>query len=118
AGVDLAHHAEFGSRNVAESLIAQARGSNAALIMMATHGRSGVKRMVLGSVAGEVIEMAAGNVLVVKATAEGEKILERRVHRILLTVDGSPRAEAALPVAVEYARAFGATLELVQAAPF
>ncbi|MHB8575974.1 MAG: universal stress protein [Dehalococcoidia bacterium] len=117
AGVEVSGRAEAGSRNVADGIIACARERSVALIVMSTHGRTGVRRMVLGSVAGEVIEKATSNVLVVRASAEGEREHDRTVRRILLPVDGSPRSEQALAVALEFVKIFNATLEIVQVAP-
>lgn len=51
----------------ADVVIDYARAHGADLIVMATHGRSGVKRWLLGSVADKVVRGASGPVLLVRA---------------------------------------------------
>jgi nucleotide-binding universal stress UspA family protein len=51
----------------AEVIVATAKASGADLITMTTHGRSGIKRLVLGSVAEGVITRAECPVLMVRA---------------------------------------------------
>jgi nucleotide-binding universal stress UspA family protein len=51
----------------AESIVAEARRSGADLIAMTTHGRGGLGRLVLGSVADEVLRTAPCPVLLVRA---------------------------------------------------
>ena len=48
------------------------------LVILGTHGRSGLERMMLGSVAVEVLERASCNVLVVPPTAQEETIAANR----------------------------------------
>jgi len=50
----------------AEEIVALATEERADLIIMGTHGRSGVTRMLLGSVAERVIRLAASPVLIVR----------------------------------------------------
>jgi nucleotide-binding universal stress UspA family protein len=50
-----------------EQIIETARHDNADLIVMGTHGRSGLKHVVLGSVAERVVRLAACPVMTVKA---------------------------------------------------
>ncbi len=64
-GVDLSWKVIQG--NVAEALIDYADSSNADLIIMATHGRSGVSRWVWGSVADKLLRSACVPVLMVRA---------------------------------------------------
>jgi nucleotide-binding universal stress UspA family protein len=51
-------------------IVSYARDNGHDLIVMGTHGRRGVKHMLLGSVAERVLRAAPGAVLVVKAPAE------------------------------------------------
>lgn len=50
----------------ADRIVRTARGRRAALIVMGTHGRSGVKGLLLGSVAGRVVATAHAPVLTVR----------------------------------------------------
>lgn len=51
----------------AETIIELARGAPNSLIAMCTHGRSGVKRWVLGSITEKVVRHSGDPVLVVRA---------------------------------------------------
>jgi nucleotide-binding universal stress UspA family protein len=51
----------------AETIIELAKGAPNILIAMCTHGRSGVKRWVLGSVTEKVVRHAGNPVLVIRA---------------------------------------------------
>jgi nucleotide-binding universal stress UspA family protein len=80
------------------------------LLVISTHGRSGLSRWRLGSVADAVIRSNTANTLVVGPNAR----LRAPVRSILVGLDGSQLAEAALPVATSLAAGFGATLHLVR----
>jgi nucleotide-binding universal stress UspA family protein len=59
--------------DAAESLVAYASEQGVDLIVMATHGRSGWKRLVLGSVAERVLRCAAQPVLLVRTPPAGDE---------------------------------------------
>lgn len=85
------------------------------LLVMASHGRSGLSRWVYGSVAGRLVREASVPTMVV-----GPKVLERdrrpeRIARVMVPLDGSPLAERALEYATPLADALGASLALVRA---
>ncbi|MFQ5568152.1 MAG: universal stress protein [Rhodothermales bacterium] len=81
------------------------------LIVMGTHGRRGLGRMLLGSVAEEIVRLASGPVLTVcsKAEAGGNK----PIRRILAPVDFSDSTRSALAHAGELAAAYDAHLDLL-----
>jgi nucleotide-binding universal stress UspA family protein len=54
------------SRNTARAIVRYAAEENVDLIVIATHGRSGVSRMLMGSVAERVVRMASCPVLAVR----------------------------------------------------
>jgi nucleotide-binding universal stress UspA family protein len=62
-------------------------------IAMASHGRSGVPRLVLGSVAERMLEQATVPLLLVRA---GGSAGEASLHEILVPLDGSVLAECAI----------------------
>ena len=80
------------------------------LIVMSTHGRGGLQRAYLGSVADGVVRRAHTPVLLVRpGTEEGPRTLRRQeVRRILVALDGSPVSERALAVALDAAAPEGA----------
>jgi nucleotide-binding universal stress UspA family protein len=84
--------------------------SNIDLIVMGTHGRTGVRRFLLGSVTEKVVRLADVPVLSVKADAEPGTV---SFDDILLPTDGSSGAEAALEPAGALASATDATVHLV-----
>lgn len=107
--------------NPAEVIIRAAGEFGADLIIISSHGRSGFSRWRLGSVADKIIRNAPANVLVMgpraAQLADWYAELSAPFPSILVPLDGSLLAEAALPVAQRYAAAFGSTLHLVRAVP-
>jgi nucleotide-binding universal stress UspA family protein/predicted transcriptional regulator len=87
---------------------------SASAIVIASHGRGGVKRVVLGSVARTLVSHASIPVFLVRA-ATPEHRREPALDRLLIPLDGSVLAESALDVAREVVAA-GSTLVLVRVA--
>lgn len=78
------------------------------LIVMGTHGRTGVERYLLGSVTEKVVRLSDVPVLTVKAEDDGEVTCP--YTDILVPTDGSEGAEAAIDPAVDIARTYDARL--------
>ncbi len=97
----------------AAEIIALAGERGARLLVMSTHGRSGIRRWMRGSVANRILRDAAAPVLVVgpHVPAAGDALALRH---LAVPLDGSPLAEAALPVAGALARALDARVTLVR----
>jgi len=94
----------------AQSIQDVANEEGARIIAMTTHGRSGLPRLVLGSVADEVVRTSTRPVLLVRASetpATGVGF-----ERILVPVDGSALSESVLPVIEELATTLDAELVL------
>lgn len=88
----------------AESIIEKAAADKETLINMATHGRSGIQRWLLGSVAEKVLRGATNPLLLVRA-AEGAKTEAEAVLRsVIVPLDGSELAERVLPTVAELAK--------------
>jgi nucleotide-binding universal stress UspA family protein len=104
---------------VAATLGARAREIGAALVVMATHGRSGVARALLGSVAEAVVRDVAVPVLLVKPApgAAPDDELAPPFRRVVVPLDGDAPAEAALDAALAIAPASDATYVLVRVIP-
>jgi nucleotide-binding universal stress UspA family protein len=85
------------------------------LVVMATHGRGGIKRAWLGSVADYLIRNLEVPVLLVRPR-EGQTAPTRApdVGQILVPLDGSSLAEEALDVAAALARIWDMELTLLQ----
>ncbi len=95
---------------------AQLRGAD--LIVMTSHGRTGPGRWLLGSVAESVVAHSPVPVVVDRAwrPIDREPLLIDR-PRLLVPLDGSPFAEAALDVAVGLAEDLGGDLQLLRVEP-
>jgi nucleotide-binding universal stress UspA family protein len=99
----------------AGAILDTAEEEKATLIAMATHGRTGLARAFLGSVAEHVLRKSPVPVVVVRpfwSYEIGEKAEEKGVKSILLPLDGSETALRAIPEAVEFAKLFQARLVL------
>ena len=84
--------------NSAEAIIESAAADKQTLIAMATHGRSGLDRWMLGSVAEKVLRGASNPTLVVRAKEETNPAWEMAtLKRVLVPLDGSELAEHILP---------------------
>ena len=87
------------------------------LTVLCSHGAGGPTPWSLASTAGKLIDRLPGSLLIVPAAARGPLGDELRYRRVLLPLDGSARAESALPVAVRLAVAHDAELLLVHVVP-
>jgi len=71
------------------------------LVVMATHGRSGIQRWMLGSVADKVLHGVANDLFLVRATEQGKSDGAAPLTKVIVPLDGSPLAEKVLPQVVE-----------------
>lgn len=106
---DLQLHVEIPQGDVAGAVVDAARQAHARLVIMSSHGYSGVKRWLLGSVAEKVLYAAPCPVWVVRAATPP--------RQMLITLDGSTLAEEVLLPAFSVARCFGAKVTLLRVVP-
>jgi nucleotide-binding universal stress UspA family protein len=79
----------------AEEIVDYAEKENISLIVMATHGRTGIRRWTLGSTANKVARASKCPVLLIRAnTAVPESV---HLDKILVPLDGSKPSEVVLP---------------------
>lgn len=98
-----------------ETIAAYAREAGADMIVLTTHGRGGVSRFWLGSVADELLRIANAPVLAVRPVRRGPGIgRARRFRHLMAPLDGSDLAEEALAPAVVTARLWNARLTLLR----
>lgn len=83
------------------------------IIVMASHGESGMAAWLMGSVTTKVVRASTKPVLVVSSHPEAQP-RQAQLKKILVPLDGSSTAEAALEQAVELARLHGASLLLYE----
>lgn len=87
-------------------------GHHPDLVVLGSHGRSGVARLMLGSVAENVVRESHIPVLI----ARGAESAPSAIRRILCPVSFSESARRCLETSAVLAGAFGATLEVLHAA--
>ncbi len=82
----------------AEVIVEYADMKDVDLIIMATHGRSGIKRWALGSVADKVVRATDKPVALIRAKDAHDDVSEKGgLDRILVLLDGSETSEAVIP---------------------
>jgi nucleotide-binding universal stress UspA family protein len=87
------------------------------LVAMATHGRGGLGRWVVGSVAAQVVRAAPKPMLLVRACEDAAPLPMTPYRTIVIPLDGSALAEQAVAEALRLPGVAEATLVLVGAAP-
>jgi nucleotide-binding universal stress UspA family protein len=100
----------------AEAIVGYADQMHVQQIVMATHGYTGPNRWTHGSVAERVLQSASVPVLLVRVREGEPSDLSQPMccQRILVPLDGSSRAERALPVVTPIAAALGSEVILFQ----
>jgi nucleotide-binding universal stress UspA family protein len=103
-----------------EEICAAARELKADLIVLATHGYTGYKRMFLGSTAERVVQHSPCPVLVVRhhvhrwnGPGDLRTLTGFKLAKILVPTDFSECSQTAFDYALQLAREFGAELRLV-----
>jgi nucleotide-binding universal stress UspA family protein len=85
------------------------------LVTMATHGRSGINRWLMGSVAEKVLRGGTNPMLLVRATEEEKVDGGATLKSIMVPLDGSELAEDVLPAAAELAKTLKVAVILFRA---
>jgi nucleotide-binding universal stress UspA family protein len=96
-------------------IIDSAGGDKDTLIAMATRGRSGIHRWLMGSVAEKVLRGATNPLLLVRGNEEGKNEGEAALKSIVVPLDGSRMAESVLPPAMELAKKLSLEIVLTRA---
>lgn len=107
---------EVGSGEAADVILSEADAKDVDLIAMTTHGRTGLKRWVLGSVAQKVLHGTSRPLLLVRAQEPQERP-QARIDRIVVPLDGSEISARILPYVEELANALDASLVLYNGVP-
>jgi nucleotide-binding universal stress UspA family protein len=98
---------------VTEALERHAREIDAKLIIMTTHGRTGVSRAWLGSVADSLVRHSSFPLLVIRSLEDGETFPTVRFEHFLVPLDGSKAGEKILEPTVALGKATGARFTLL-----
>ena len=88
----------------AEVIIERAAANRGTLITMATHGRSGINRWLLGSVAEKVLRGTANPLFLVRGNEQYATDGSPAMKSIIVPLDGSELAESVLPTVVAVAK--------------
>ncbi|HEV8352999.1 MAG TPA: universal stress protein [bacterium] len=112
-GVQASARVRGGSVNVAAAVAEEAAEAHAELIVLCTHGHGGLRDVLFGSVAQQVLQHGTTPVLLFKP----DRPLDFVCRTVVVPLDGSEAAAAALPAAAAIARACGASLRLVSVVP-
>ena len=101
----------------AEAILETTSKDRDTLIAMATHGRSGAKRWLLGSVAEKVLRGTTNPLFLVRAAA-AKASPQRIINSIVVPLDGSSLAEQILPTVSIWAQALDVEVTLIRAFEF
>ena len=94
------------SGSIAEEISSLCIDADMDLVVMSTSGRTGIERLVLGSVANKVVQLTNTPVLLIRPGAQWRS-RSSQFKRLLATLDGSATSEQILP----YVRALGKQFE-------
>jgi nucleotide-binding universal stress UspA family protein len=116
-GVRVKHEVRIGS--ALGVILDVVEEQKATMIALATHGSSGVQRVLFGSVAENVIRKSPVPVLLVRPFWSYDlvppgRVEQRPVRNLLLPLDGSDRALEALPNVIEFADLFETRVVLLR----
>ncbi len=99
----------------AESIVDYADRSDVGLIVMATHGRSGIRRWALGSIADKVLRATKQPVVLIRAKGARPDVREKGVlSKALVPMDGSKEGETVISYIENLASKLGAEITLLQ----
>jgi len=102
----------------AAEIIGYADKNDIRLIVMATHGRSGIMLWAVGSVAHKVLQRISIPMLLIRANVPTPKPGEKGMFsKILVPLDGSSVGEAALPYVEELTKKLESEVILLQVVP-
>jgi nucleotide-binding universal stress UspA family protein len=100
-----------------DEILAAADQENVRMTVMANHGRGGFQRALVGSVSDKVMRLNAHPTFLIRSEEQGT-LGPVSLRRLMVLLESSPLAEAAVPVATELAGATSALLVLVRVQPF
>lgn len=103
------------SGHPAEKIVEYADSENISFIVMSTHGRSGIQRWALGSVADKVMRASTKPVVLIRSKDSRSDIrVEGLLRKVVVPLDGSKEAEAVIPYIEELASKLKLGVILVQ----
>jgi nucleotide-binding universal stress UspA family protein len=114
SGIETSGHVhDVPEGDVAASIARHVAELSADLVVLATHGSGGMRDILFGSVAQQVLARTDVPLLLVRPDRVGWSDL----RRVLVPLDGTPDGEAALTVAADLARPFEAEVLVLRVVP-
>ncbi len=107
-----AYHVEIGEP--ADVIVEHNRADPACLIAMATHGMSGLRRWLVGSVASKVIQRAVNPLLLIRPVEGADPETPVKFTTVIVPLDGSALAEKILPCVVTLAKTLKLEVQLIR----
>jgi len=102
----------------AEEVIRYANRKAIDIIVMTTHGSSGIKRWALGRMADKVVRATDRPVALIRARTPYSDIARKSITRkALVSLDGSEASEAVIPFIQEFAKRLQTQVTLIQVVP-
>jgi nucleotide-binding universal stress UspA family protein len=99
----------------ADEILEYADKEDIGMIIMSTHGRSGISRWSMGSVAEKVVRATARPLTLIRAKGDTPDMHAKGIlKKILVPLDGSKEGEVVLPYVEEVASKLGAAISLLQ----
>jgi len=100
----------------AEEIVKHADKEDIGLIVIATHGRSGIKQWPMGSVASKIITATRRPIMLIRVNEVVSPDIRDKgaINKILLPLDGSKESEAIIPHVKEMASNFNSEVVLFQ----
>ena len=103
-----------GITDVARSVVEHVREFHSDLVMMSTHGRSGLRTLLFGNIAEQIVALGVPVLLI---RPDGNKVHSLTGKPLLVPLDGTSLRERALGDAADMATACGASLKLLMIVP-
>jgi nucleotide-binding universal stress UspA family protein len=117
SGISVKHHVHTSAvEDVARSIYEHVGELGTDLVVMCSHGRSGLRDIVVGNIAQQVIREGITPVLLIQPP-EDDGELQFVCHRFLVPLDEHPEHERSLTVVKSLARACGASIHLLEVVP-
>ncbi len=116
-GVGIEFHVhEMSVRDVAKSISEHSKELKQDLVIMCTHGSSGIHQMLFGTIAQQVISLGITPVLLINPLQSYPKE-GCKLDKFLIPLDGNPEHEQVLDYAVPFAKKCEAQIDLFVAVP-
>jgi nucleotide-binding universal stress UspA family protein len=114
---NIPHETLLRKGDIGDELSAIAKEKKIDLIVLSTHGREGVSKLLMGSVAERIFRQSACPVLTVGPNVSAEPGSVADIHTILCPIDFTAESLAALPFAISLAQQNQARLYLMNVVP-